>query len=108
MRDFLGAVYRGEGAMNITHGNLAQGAEGSIVRTGSTFTTPRGVYVKVGDNWFLPDGEGSVRKVGSSFLGPDGAVVSTGSTYLGAGGNSVVAGQSVFRNFPSKPSWSSR
>jgi hypothetical protein len=108
MRDFLGAVYRGEGAMNITHGNLAQGAEGSIVRTGSTFSTPRGVYVKVGDNWFLPDGEGSVRKVGSSFLGPDGAVVSTGSTYLGAGGNSVVAGQSVFRNFPSKPYWSSR
>ena len=108
MRDFLGAVYKGEGAMNITHGNLAQSDEGSIVRTGNTFTTPRGVYVTVGDNWFLPDGEGSVRKAGSSFLGPEGAIVSTGSTYLGAEGNAVVAGQSVFRNFPSKPSWSSR
>jgi len=100
MRDFLGAVYRGQGAMNITSGRLAQGSEGSIVRTGNTFTTPRGVYVKVGDNWFLPDGEGSVRRVGSSFLGPKGAVIKTGQTYLGGGGNAVAAGQAVFRNYP--------
>ena len=99
MRDFLGAVYRGQGALNITSGHLAQGSEGSIVRTGSTFTTPRGVYVKVGDNWFLPDGEGVVRRVGSSFLGPEDAVVSTGTTYLSSKGNAVVAGQAVFRNF---------
>ena len=100
MRDFLGAVYKGQGALNITSGHLAQGSEGSIVRTGNTFTTPRGVYVKVGDNWFLPDGEGVVRRVGSSFLGPEDAVVSTGTTYLGSEGNAVVAGQAVFRNFP--------
>lgn len=100
MRDFLGAVYKGQGALNITSGHLAQGSEGSIVRTGNTFTTPRGVYVKVGDNWFLPDGEGVVRRVGSSFLGPEDAVVSTGTTYLSSEGNAVVAGQAVFRNFP--------
>jgi len=102
MRDFLGAVYKGQGALNITSGHLAQGSEGSIVRTGNTFTTPRGVYVKVGDNWFLPDGEGVVRRVGSSFLGPEDAVVSTGTTYLSSKGNAVAAGQAVFRNY-SKP-----
>ena len=99
MRDFLGAVYKGQGAMNITSETLAQGSEGAIVRTGNTFTTPRGVYVKVGDNWFLPDGEGVVRRVGSSFLGPEDAVVSTGTTYLSSEGNAVVAGQAVFRNY---------
>lgn len=99
MRDFLGAVYRGQGAMNINSRRLAQGSEGSIVRTGNTFTTPRGVYVKVGNTWFLPDGEGAVCRAGSSFLGPEGAVVKSGNTYLGDGGNAVVAGQAVFRNF---------
>lgn len=100
MRDFLGAVYKGQGALNITSGTLAQGSEGAIVRTGNTFTTPRGVYVKCGNSWLLPDGRGAVVSTGKTFLSPDGAVVKTGTTYLGSEGNAVAAGQAVFRNYP--------
>ena len=100
MRDFLGAVYKGQGALNITSETLAQGSEGAIVRTGNTFTTPRGVYVKCGNTWLLPDGMGAVVSTGKTFLSPDGAVVKTGTTYLGSEGNAVAAGQAVFRNYP--------
>jgi len=100
MRDFLGAVYKGQGALNITSETLAQGSEGAIVRTGNTFTTPRGVYVKCGNTWLLPDGQGAVVSTGKTFLSPDGAVVKTGTTYLGSEGNAVAAGQAVFRNYP--------
>ena len=100
MRDFLGAVYKGQGALNITSETLAQGSEGAIVRTGNTFTTPRGVYVKCGNTWLLPGGQGAVVSTGKTFLSPNGAVVKTGTTYLGSEGNAVVAGQAVFRNYP--------
>jgi len=100
MRDFLGAVYKGQGILNITSGHLAQGSEGAIVRTGNTFTTPRGVYVKCGNTWLLPDDQGAVVSTGKTFLSPDGAVVKTGTTYLGSEGNAVAAGQAVFRNYP--------
>lgn len=107
MKDFVGAVYRGEGNFVLLGDGMAVGPEGSIVRAGNTFMTPGGPYVKVGNTYLRPDG-GSVVKAGSSFLSWDGPVVRAGNTYLGDGGNSVVAGNTVFRNFREKPGWSSR
>lgn len=107
MKDFVGAVYRGEGNFVLLGDGMAVGPEGAIVRAGSTFMTPEGPYVKAGNTYLRPDG-GSVVKAGNSFLSWDGSIVRAGNTYLGDGGNSVVAGNTVFRNFREKPAWSSR
>lgn len=107
MKDFVGAVYRGEGNFVLLREGMAVGSEGAIVRAGNTFMTPEGAYVKAGNTYLRPDG-GSVVKAGNSFLSWDGSIVRAGNTYLGDGGSSVVAGNTVFRNFREKPGWSSR
>jgi len=107
MKDFVGAVYRGEGNFVLLGDGMAVGPEGAIVRAGNTFMTPKGPYVKAGNTYMRPDG-GSVVKAGNSFLSWDGSIVRAGNTYLGDGGNSVVAGNTVLRNFREKPGWSSR
>jgi len=107
MRDFVGAVYRGEGDFVLLGDGMAVGSGGSIVRAGNTFMTPEGAYVKAGNSYMRPDG-GAVVKAGSSFISWDGAVVRAGNSYVGAMGTSVVAGNTVFRNFREKPGWSSR
>lgn len=107
MKDFVGAVYRGEGNFVLLGDGTAVSSEGAIVRAGNTFMTPEGSYVKAGNTYLRPDG-GSVVKAGNSFLSCDGAIVRAGNTYLGDGGNSVVAGNTVLRNFRDKPDWSSR
>lgn len=107
MKDFVGAVYRGEGNFVLLGDGMAVGPEGAIVRAGNTFMTPEGPYVKAGNTYMRPDG-GSVVKAGNSFLSWDGSVVRAGNSYLGDGGSSVVAGNTVFRNFRDKPGWRSR
>lgn len=107
LKDFVAAVYRGEGNFVLLGDGMAVGSEGAIVRAGNTFMTPEGPYVKAGNAYMRPDG-GSVVKAGNSFLSWDGSMVKAGNTYLGDGGTSVVAGNTVFRNFREKPGWSSR
>lgn len=70
---------------------------------GTPSPTPRGVYVKCGNSWLLPDGEGAVVSTGKTFLSPKGAAVKTGDTYLSSEGNAVSTGHTVLRNFDDDP-----
>ena len=46
MRDFVAAVYRGQGQYNMA-GSIATGEGGVIMKRGSVWLTPRGQYQKV-------------------------------------------------------------
>jgi len=107
MKDFVGAVYRGEGNFVLVGDGVAVGSGGAIIQAGDTFLTPRGAYVKAGGSYLRPDG-GAVVVTGDSFVSWDGAMVRAGNVYVGAMGTSVVAGSTVLRNFREKPGWSSR
>jgi len=101
MRDFVAAVYRGQGQYNMA-GSIATGEGGVIMKRGSVWLTPRGQYQKVGSVYLTPDG-GVVTRAGSTFIDEDEVIVKAGSTYTGNGQTTTTAGSVVL-----KPGWSTR
>lgn len=101
MRDFVAAVYRGQGQYNMA-GSIATGEGGVIMKRGSVWLTPHGQYQKVGSVYLTPDG-GVVTRAGSTFIDEDEVIVKAGSTYTGNGQTTTTAGNVVL-----KPRWSTR
>ena len=101
MRDFVAAVYRGQGQYTMA-GSIATGEGGVIMRRGSVWLTPRGQYQKVGSVYLTPDG-GVVTRAGSTFIDEDEVITKAGSTYTGGGQTTTTAGNVVL-----KPGWSTR
>jgi len=101
MRDFVAAVYRGQGQYNMA-GSIATGEGGVIMKRGSVWLTPRGQYQKVGGVYLTPYG-GVVTRSGSTFIDEDQVITKAGSTYTGGGQTTTTAGSVVL-----KPGWSSR
>ena len=101
MRDFVAAVYRGQGQYNMA-GSIATGEGGVIMKRGSVWLTPRGQYQKVGSVYLTPDG-GVVTRAGSAFIDEDEVITKAGSTYTGSGQTTTTAGSVVL-----KPGWSTR
>jgi len=101
MRDFVAAVYRGQGQYNMA-GSIATGEGGVIMKRGSVWLTPHGQYQKVGSVYLTPDG-GVVTRAGSTFIDEDEVIVKAGSTYTGSGQTTTTAGNVVL-----KPRWSTR
>jgi hypothetical protein len=89
MRDFVAAVYRGQGQYNMA-GSIAAGEGGVIMKRGSVWLTPRGQYQKVGSVYLTPDG-GVVTRAGSTFIDQDEVITKAGSTYTGGGQMSKIA-----------------
>ena len=83
MRDFVAAVYRGQGQYNMA-GSIATGEGGVIMKRGSVWLTPHGQYQKVGSVYLTPDG-GVVTRAGSTFINEDEVIVKSGSAYTGSG-----------------------
>jgi hypothetical protein len=101
MRDFVAAVYRGQGQYNMA-GSIATGEGGVIMKRGSVWLTPHGQYQKVGSVYLTPDG-GVVTRAGSTFIDEDEVITKAGSTYTGGGQTTTTAGSVVL-----KPRWSTR
>jgi len=101
MRDFVAAVYRGQGQYNMA-GSIATGEGGVIMKRGSVWLTPHGQYQKVGSVYLTPDG-GVVTRAGSTFIDEDEVITKAGSTYTGNGQTTTTAGNVVL-----KPRWSTR
>ena len=101
MRDFVAAVYRGQGQYNMA-GSIATGEGGVIMKRGSVWLTPHGQYQKVGSVYLTPDG-GVVTRAGSTFIDEDEVIVKAGNTYTGGGQTTTTAGNVVL-----KPRWSTR
>jgi hypothetical protein len=101
MRDFVAAVYRGQGQYTMA-GSIATGEGGVIMKRGSVWLTPRGQYQKVGSVYLTPDG-GVVTRAGSTFIDEDEVIVKAGSIYTGNGQTTTTAGSVVL-----KPGWSTR
>ena len=101
MRDFVAAVYRGQGQYNMA-GSIATGEGGVIMKRGSVWLTPHGQYQKVGSVYLTPDG-GVVTRAGSTFIDEDEVITKAGSTYTGGGQTTTTAGNVVL-----KPGWSTR
>jgi hypothetical protein len=101
MRDFVAAVYRGQGQYNMA-GSIATGEGGVIMKRGSVWLTPHGQYQKVGSVYLTPDG-GVVTRAGSTFIDEDEVITKAGSTYSGGGQTTTTAGNVVL-----KPGWSTR
>lgn len=101
MRDFVAAVYRGQGQYNMA-GSIATGEGGVIMRRGSVWLTPRGQYQKVGSVYLTPDGA-VVTRAGSAFIDEDEVITKAGSTYTGNGQTTTTAGSVVL-----KPGWATR
>jgi hypothetical protein len=101
MRDFVAAVYRGQGQYNMA-GSIATGEGGVIMKRGSVWLTPHGQYQKVGSVYLTPDG-GVVTRAGSTFIDEDEVIVRAGSTYTGNGQTTTTAGNVVL-----KPRWATR
>ena len=101
MRDFVAAVYRGQGQYNMA-GSIATGEGGVIMKRGSVWLTPRGQYQKVGSVYLTPDG-GVVTRAGSTFIDEDEVIVKAGSIYTGNGQTTTTAGSVVL-----KPGWATR
>ena len=95
MRDFVAAVYRGQGQYNMA-GSIATGEGGVIMKRGSVWLTPRGQYQKVGSVYLTPDG-GVVTRSGSTFIDEDEVIVKAGSTYAGGGQTTTTAGSVVLK-----------
>ena len=95
MRDFVAAVYRGQGQYNMA-GSIATGEGGVIMKRGSVWLTPRGQYQKVGSVYLTPDG-GVVTRAGSTFIDEDEVIVKAGSTYTGSGQTTTTAGSVVLK-----------
>jgi len=101
MRDFVAAVYRGQGQYNMA-GSIATGEGGVIMKRGSVWLTPHGQYQRVGSVYLTPDG-GVVTRAGSTFIDEDEVITKAGSTYSGGGQTTTTAGSVVL-----KPGWSTR
>ena len=101
MRDFVAAVYRGQGQYTMA-GSIATGEGGVIMKRGSVWLTPRGQYQKVGSVYLTPDG-GVVTRAGSTFIDEDEVITKAGSTYSGGGQTTTTAGNVVL-----KPRWATR
>jgi hypothetical protein len=101
MRDFVAAVYRGQGQYNMA-GSIATGEGGVIMKRGSVWLTPHGQYQKVGSVYLTPDG-GVVTRAGSTFIDEDEVITKAGSTYTGNGQTTTTAGNVVL-----KPGWATR
>ena len=101
MRDFVAAVYRGQGQYNMA-GSIATGEGGVIMKRGSVWLTPHGQYQKVGSVYLTPDG-GVVTRAGSTFIDEDEVITKAGGTYTGNGQTTTTAGNVVL-----KPKWSTR
>jgi len=101
MRDFVAAVYRGQGQYNMA-GSIATGEGGVIMKRGSVWLTPHGQYQKVGSVYLTPDG-GVVTRAGSTFIDEDEVITKAGTTYTGGGQTTATAGNVVL-----KPRWSTR
>ena len=101
MRDFVAAVYRGQGQYNMA-GSIATGEGGVIMKRGSVWLTPRGQYQKVGSVYLTPDG-GVVTRAGSTFIDEDEVITKAGSIYTGNGQTTTTAGSVVL-----KPGWATR
>jgi hypothetical protein len=101
MRDFVAAVYRGQGQYNMA-GSIATGEGGVIMKRGSVWLTPRGQYQKVGSVYLTPDG-GVVTRAGSTFIDEDEVITKAGSTYTGGCQTTTTAGSVVL-----KPRWATR
>ena len=95
MRDFVAAVYRGQGQYNMA-GSIATGEGGVIMKRGSVWLTPRGQYQKVGSVYLTPDG-GVVTRAGSTFIDEDEVITKAGSTYTGNGQTTTTAGSVVLK-----------
>ena len=95
MRDFVAAVYHGQGQYNMA-GSIATGEGGVIMKRGSVWLTPRGQYQKVGSVYLTPDG-GVVTRSGSTFIDEDEVIVKAGSTYAGGGQTTTTAGSVVLK-----------
>ena len=80
MRDFVAAVYRGQGQYNMA-GSIATGEGGVIMKRGSVWLTPRGQYQKVGSVYLTPDG-GVVTRAGSTYTGNGQTTTTAGSVVL--------------------------
>jgi hypothetical protein len=101
MKDFVAAVYRGQGQYNMA-GSIATGEGGVIMKRGSVWLTPRGQYQKVGSVYLTPDG-GVVTRAGSTFIDEDEVIVKSGGNYVGNGQTTVTTGSVVL-----KPRWATR
>jgi len=101
MRDFVAAVYRGQGQYNMA-GSIATGEGGVIMKRGSVWLTPHGQYQKVGSVYLTPEG-GVVTRAGSTLIDEDDVITKAGSTYTGGGQTTTTAGNVVL-----KPRWSTR
>ena len=95
MRDFVAAVYRGQGQYNMA-GSIATGEGGVIMKRGSVWLTPHGQYQKVGSVYLTPDG-GVVTRAGSTFIDEDEVITKAGSTYTGNGQTTTTAGSVVLK-----------
>jgi len=95
MRDFVAAVYRGQGQYNMA-GSIAAGEGGVIMKRGSVWLTPHGQYQKVGSVYLTPDG-GVVTRAGSTFIDEDEVITKAGSTYTGGGQTTTTAGNVVLK-----------
>ena len=95
MRDFVAAVYRGQGQYNMA-GSIATGEGGVIMKRGSVWLTPHGQYQKVGSVYLTPDG-GVVTRAGSTFIDEDEVMTKAGSTYTGSGQTTTTAGSVVLK-----------
>jgi len=101
MRDFVAAVYRGQGQYNMA-GSIATGEGGVIMKRGSVWLTPHGQYQKVGSVYLTPH-SGVVTRAGSTFIDEDEVITKAGSTYSGSGQTTTTVGNVLL-----KPRWSTR